>query len=485
MPVKQNDYEGATAQNPSRESTSRYQQLKSMNLEVLGERIRRARVEKKISQRDLSSGLFTSAYLSSLELGKTRPTLNTLDQLANLLGKSTDYFLRPTGGQTLDDTLDEEQARALELRQGLLAAQVYLEKAADDQAYQTLEQVSLGLSRLSQPDRARYHYLLGKYYNQLGNSQEALLALQEAQQYQGETEYLNPEQELAALIEYELGEANSQSHQVMNALTHYTQGLEALTDNSNPNLRWKLLAGAANSYHQLNDLDQAQAYFQQALDLAADTTLARQADYFYKRAATLSEQGDFQRASLFFGRSIQIYEAKEEQVLLQKTCLSLAQLQVQAKEYQAAEQAAQLALKLAAQINGADRCQELNALVLLATIRHRQADLEGASSYLERASQLQEANGCQEIALLGQYYQVAAELKSDQGQREASEEFYQKAIDTLNQLQTGDNTAPGRLLAEVYYSYGRRLKDWNETQKSLDLMERAYRLSTGKGRGGS
>jgi tetratricopeptide (TPR) repeat protein len=98
---------------------------------------------------------------------------------------------------------------------------------------------------------------------------------------------------------------------------------------------------------------------------------------------------------------------------------------------------------------------------------------------------LQEANGCQETALLGQYYQVAAELKSDQGQREASEGFYQKAIDTLNQLQTGDNPAPGRLLAEVYYSYGRRLKDWNETQKSLDLMEQAYRLSTGKGRSGS
>src|SRR5437763_6827111 len=86
--------------------------LYSINLEVLGERIRRARVEKKISQRDLSSGLFTSAYLSSLELGKTRPTINTLEQLAGLLGKSTDYFLRPTSGQNLDDTLDEEQARA-------------------------------------------------------------------------------------------------------------------------------------------------------------------------------------------------------------------------------------------------------------------------------------------------------------------------------------------------------------------------------------
>ena len=484
MPVKQN-YESATALPIPKESTSRHPQLKSINLEVLGERIRRARVEKKISQRDLSSGLFTSAYLSSLELGKTRPTTTTLEQLASLLGKSTDYFLRPTSGQNLDDTLDEEQARALELRQGLLAAQVYLEHAADDRVFQILEHVSLGLSRLSSPDRARYHYLLGKYYNELGNTQEATLSLQEAQQYQGESDYSNPEPELAALIEFELGEANSGSRQIMSALNHFSQGLEALGANGNPSLRWKLLAGAANCYRLLNDPDQAQAFFQKALDQAEQNNPTRQADHFYKRATTLSEQGDFQRSSLYFGRSIQIYESREQQTILQKTCLNLAQLQVQSKEFEAAKQVAQLALKLGSEIGGEDRCKELNALVLLATVHHRQHDLAGASGYLDRASSLQEATGCQETALLGQYYQIAAELKADQNQREVSEDFYLKAIDTLTQLQNGDDATPVRLLAEVYYSYGRRLKDWNETQKSLDLMERAYRLSTGKGRGGS
>lgn len=456
-----------------------------MNLEVLGERIRRARVEKKISQRDLSHGLFTSAYLSSLELGKTRPTLNTLEQLAGLLGKSTDYFLRPTSGQNLDDTLDEEQSRALELRQSLLAAQVYLEHTANEQAWQILEQVSLGLTRLSQADRARYHYLVGRYHNLLNHNQEAIAALQEAQQFQGELDYSNPEPELAALIEYELGEVNMRTRQVMSALNHYTQGLEALNNNSNPALRWKLLAAAANCYRLLNDPEQAQAYFQKALDQAEHNTPTRQADYYYRRATTLSEQGDFQRASLFFGRSIQIYESSEEQSILQKTCLNLAQLQVQSKEYDSARKVAELALKLSNEATSLDRCQELNALVLLATVHHRQNDLTTASGYLDRASRLQELDGCDDTALLGQYYQVAAELKADQDEREAAEGFYQKAIDTLTTLQNSDDGTSGRLLAEVYYSYGRRLKEWNETQKSLDLMERAYRLSSGKGRGNS
>jgi hypothetical protein len=59
-------------------SPQHQQAFYQLNLAVFGERLRRARVEKKLSQRDVCAGLFTSAYLSSLELGKTRPTFETL-----------------------------------------------------------------------------------------------------------------------------------------------------------------------------------------------------------------------------------------------------------------------------------------------------------------------------------------------------------------------------------------------------------------------
>jgi tetratricopeptide (TPR) repeat protein len=504
MSVKHTNLEGY--QNPiaPKDTVSRYQQLKSINMEVLGERLRRARIEKKISQRDLSAGLFTSAYLSSLELGKTRPTLNTLEQLASLLGKSPDYFLRPTSGHNLDETLDEEQSRALELRQRLLSAQVYLEHSASDQLAQILQQVGPALVRLSATDRARYHYLNGRYHYRSGNLPEALSSLQQAQQLalQGQNDpsfnYANAEPELQAQIEYALGEANLVNRQSMAALNHFTAGLEALTPNSNPALRWKLLAGAAGCYRLLNDPEQAQAYYQKALEQASSNTSARQAEYYYKRAGQLSEQGDFQRAALYYGRSIQLYEMDSEQEILERTCLNLAQLQVQVKEYGAAREVAELALRLSQDKKSDDAANgdELSALVLLATIYHRQGDLAGASNYLEQATRLLEAGAATgnlegsepgEQSLFGQYYQVAAELKADQGEREAAEGYYQKALETLEARQsqgTGADEALGaRLLAEVYYSYGRRLKDWNDTQKSLELMERAYRLSTGKGRG--
>ena len=71
----------------SGESVSQQQQLKNIDLELLGERIRQARIDQKISQRDLCKGLFTSAYLSYVELGKTRPTLANLEKLAARLSK--------------------------------------------------------------------------------------------------------------------------------------------------------------------------------------------------------------------------------------------------------------------------------------------------------------------------------------------------------------------------------------------------------------
>ena len=83
---------------------------------------------------------------------------------------------------------------------------------------------------------------------------------------------------------------------------------------------------------------------------------------------------------------------------------------------------------------------------------------------------------------------MAAELKADQGEREAAEGYYEKAVAALEGLQEhegGEEVSGTRLLAEVYYSFGRRLKDWNDTQRSLELMEKAYRLSTGKGQGRS
>ena len=59
----------------------------------LGKRIRQARLEAGLSQRQLCGELITRNMLSQIENGSARPSMDTLRQLAARLGKPIGYFL--------------------------------------------------------------------------------------------------------------------------------------------------------------------------------------------------------------------------------------------------------------------------------------------------------------------------------------------------------------------------------------------------------
>lgn len=59
----------------------------------LGEKIREARLEAGLSQRQLCDGLITRNMLSQIENGSARPSMGTLTELAHRLGKTVGYFL--------------------------------------------------------------------------------------------------------------------------------------------------------------------------------------------------------------------------------------------------------------------------------------------------------------------------------------------------------------------------------------------------------
>lgn len=59
----------------------------------LGEKIRDARVEAGLSQRQLCDGLITRNMLSQIEHGSAKPSMKTLTELARRLEKSVGFFL--------------------------------------------------------------------------------------------------------------------------------------------------------------------------------------------------------------------------------------------------------------------------------------------------------------------------------------------------------------------------------------------------------
>lgn len=62
----------------------------------LGEKLKRARLEAGLSQRQLCGDEITRNMLSLIENGAAKPSMNTLQYLAGRLGKSVSYFLEET-----------------------------------------------------------------------------------------------------------------------------------------------------------------------------------------------------------------------------------------------------------------------------------------------------------------------------------------------------------------------------------------------------
>lgn len=63
--------------------------------EKLGSNLKRIRTEKGISQGDIGRELKVSrGFISTIENGKTNPTLSTITKLAKALGVSSDELLK-------------------------------------------------------------------------------------------------------------------------------------------------------------------------------------------------------------------------------------------------------------------------------------------------------------------------------------------------------------------------------------------------------
>src|SRR6476619_4512258 len=73
--------------------------------ETIGERLKRLRLERGLSQRELAAPGVSYAYISRIEAGTRQPSVKALRRLAGKLGVSADYLER---GSNLDPEAERE-----------------------------------------------------------------------------------------------------------------------------------------------------------------------------------------------------------------------------------------------------------------------------------------------------------------------------------------------------------------------------------------
>ena len=152
----------------------------------LGQRIRQARLEAGLSQKQLCGDVITRNMLSLIENGNARPSMDTLLYLAARLEKSISYFLEEDGGLNKNQALIL-QARAADAEQALKLLEEYVapDPLMDPQYHLIRALACLELAQKAlQEDRKRLcvHYL------------------QQAEQAGSQTPYYTPELERRRIL---------------------------------------------------------------------------------------------------------------------------------------------------------------------------------------------------------------------------------------------------------------------------------------------
>lgn len=80
--------------------------------ETIGQRLRRLRTERQLSQRELSSPGVSYAYISRIEAGTRNPSVKAIRMLAGKLGVPEDYL--EYGEQPVDPKYVESELRRLQ-----------------------------------------------------------------------------------------------------------------------------------------------------------------------------------------------------------------------------------------------------------------------------------------------------------------------------------------------------------------------------------
>lgn len=115
---------------------------------ALGQRIRQARLEAGLSQRQLCGGEITRNMLSQIENGSARPSMSTLQFLAGRLGKPVAYFLEENAVVSPNQPVMEEARAAFSRKDFQSAADALESYRAPDPVFDAEQQLLLCLCRL-------------------------------------------------------------------------------------------------------------------------------------------------------------------------------------------------------------------------------------------------------------------------------------------------------------------------------------------------
>ena len=255
----------------------------------VGERLRQARTDRRMTQAELAQGLATKGFVSLVERDLANCSLPKLRLFASRLGRPLSYFLQEAPS---DDVQYLTKTAELAVHAG--------------DAKQALKAVEEGLRLpITANARANLLRLRGMALFAIGRWAKALGELQAAAAV---TPPDDPE--LAAKIYTEMGAVLGSQERYTASIENNMRALRSLgqSKHADPDLQARILTNLANDSYHLGQLDQATEYLRRALALATDAeSLTRMANAHMALGITARASGHFDAALKHCDRALAMH----------------------------------------------------------------------------------------------------------------------------------------------------------------------------------
>ncbi len=266
----------------------------------LGSRLRQLRVGAGLTQAELAGSRFSKEYLSQIERGKTRPTRETLDWIAERLSVDVSYL---ETGQSWNEHAEVE------------AAVMRAEAAVEGQQYDAVLAALEGLRYAPEGRELEFRALLAESWARmsLGELRPALELLGQARDVSESQGFSDVDR---AEVLYRLGVCRYKLTSISSAQTLLTEALD-LADRAGTScdrLRSHILEWRSRCSRRQRDFEAAREDIERALELAERLDDSLTVAHVTFQASIVAERnGQWLRARTLAERAKDLYEAHGDQ----------------------------------------------------------------------------------------------------------------------------------------------------------------------------
>jgi tetratricopeptide (TPR) repeat protein len=394
----------------------------------LGERLRQLRVAASMTQTDLAGERFSKEYVSQIERGKTRPTHETIEWLAQRLGVDAGFL---ANGVSADERGRVDAA--------LARAEALLEARRNDEALEEFENIRAAMLATGMQE-LESRALSGEATVRMrrGDVREAIALLERARALSEGTSFSDVER---ADVLFRLGAARYKLNSIQTAIGLFDEALKVAERSEIPSdqLRSNILAWRSRCYRRRRDLEAAREDVERALELAEGLTDKRTAaDVYFQASIIADREGHWVLARSYAERAKAVYEELSDRGNLGRLLNNLGGINFLLGHPAEAVEFLKDAVRIALEVgNDAEAAHAVNGI---AQVHLRTGEIKRAEEQARYALELL-GDRVDEIGEIGNAQLVLGRSLLEQDRLDEADEAFQAGERAYDQLSSGSHRA--------------------------------------------